>query len=275
MSEHRSEEPTAAPGPVQPIEEAGPRPRPTPTGRARRAAAAGVGAGVRAEVRRPSPSPRPTDRAVAPADPSLTKTAGKPDPTGPVSDRPRPGRRGRRSAVDTAPAAVATSRRPEAGRSPLWLALVLGGLVVIAAVALVVALAMPVKSGSASERDQALAAAKTEVPVILSYDYRTFDAGLAKGKTVLTGRMIDDYTKSMTTTIKPNAVKLKAVVQASTDSGGVESVSPDGKQVVVLVFGEQKVTQSSLNAPRVDLLRVRATLDLIGGHWLISKFDPL
>ena len=64
-------------------------------------------------------------------------------------------------------------------------------------------------------------------------------------------------------------------MQATTDSGGVESVSPDGKQVVVLVFGEQKVTNSSLSAPRVDLMRVRATMNLVHGHWLVSKFDPI
>ena len=138
-----------------------------------------------------------------------------------------------------------------------------------------VAIALPRKSGTTSERDQALAAAKSEVPVILSYDYKSFDAGLAKSKAALTGRAVTDYTKAMTTSIKPNAVKAKAVVQASTDGAGIESVSPDGKQVTVVVFGEQKVTNSTLTAPRTDIFRVRATLTLVGGHWLVSKFDPI
>jgi Mce-associated membrane protein len=132
-----------------------------------------------------------------------------------------------------------------------------------------------VKSGSTAERDQALAAAKSEVPLILSYDYRSFDAGVSKSKAALTGRAVDDYTKAMTTSIKPNAVKVKAVVQASTDGAGIESVSPDGKQVTAVVFGEQKVTNSTLSAPRTDLFRVRATLDLVGGRWLVSKFDQI
>ncbi|HEX2904675.1 MAG TPA: hypothetical protein VHO01_14580, partial [Jatrophihabitans sp.] len=141
--------------------------------------------------------------------------------------------------------------------------------------AVVVALVLPARQGSTGQRDQALAAAKSEVPLVLSYDYRTFDEGLAKGKAALTGRAADDYAKAMTTSIKPSALKLKAVVQASTDGGGVESVSPDGQQVTVIVFGEQKVTNTATSAPRTDLFRVRATLDRVAGHWLIAKFDPI
>jgi Mce-associated membrane protein len=130
-------------------------------------------------------------------------------------------------------------------------------------------------AGSVGDRDRALSAAKSEVPLILSYSYRSFDADVAKAKAQLTGRAVTDYTIAMAQTIKPAAIKVKAVVQAQTDGAGVESVSPDGKQVTFVVFGEQKVTNSSLAAPRTDLFRVRATLDLVGGHWLISKFDQI
>jgi Mce-associated membrane protein len=76
----------------------------------------------------------------------------------------------------------------------------------------------------------------------------------------------------MAGTIKPTATKTKAVVQAQTDAAGVESVSGDGKQVTVVVFGEQKVTNTSLTAPRTDLFRVRVTMDKVNGQWLVSKF---
>ena len=65
------------------------------------------------------------------------------------------------------------------------------------------------------------------------------------------------------------------MVQAQTDGAGVETVSADGRQVTVVVFGEQKVTNTSLSAPRIDLFRVRATMDLVAGHWLVSKFDQI
>ncbi|HEU5271582.1 MAG TPA: hypothetical protein VFU36_16765 [Jatrophihabitans sp.] len=160
-------------------------------------------------------------------------------------------------------------------RSPLWLAVLLGVLVLTGVAAVVVAARLPSQSGSGRERDKALAAAKSEVPLILSYNYASFDADVAKAKAQLTGRAVTDYTTAMSQTIKPAAVKVKAVVQAQTDGAGVESVSPDGRQVTVVVFGEQKVTNTSLSAPRTDLFRVRATLDLVGGTWLVSKFDQI
>ena len=79
----------------------------------------------------------------------------------------------------------------------------------------------------------------------------------------------------MAKTIKPTAAKVHAVVQAQTDGAGVEAVSADGKQVTVVVFGEQKVTNTSLSQPRIDLFRVRVTLDLVAGQWLVSKFDQI
>jgi Mce-associated membrane protein len=131
------------------------------------------------------------------------------------------------------------------------------------------------RSGSVSQRDQALSTAKSAVPLILSYDYKNFDADLAKAKAQLTGRASTDYVQAMTSTIKPAAIKAKVVVQAQTDGAGVETVSANGNQVTVVVFGEQKVTNTALSAPRIDPFRVRATLDRVNGHWLVSKFDQI
>jgi Mce-associated membrane protein len=229
-----------------------PLPGPSPTSRARRVAAAG------GPVRRPSPRPRPGHSA----DGAHSTEAG----AVPVATATKPGEAAkpeRRSAPQAA------------GRAPLWLAVLLGALVLAGAAGMVLAAVLPVRSGSTGERDRALAAAKSEVPLILSYDYTSFDAGLAKAKAQLTGRAVTDYTTAMVQSIKPAAIKAKAVVQAQTDGAGVESVSPDGRQVTVVVLGEQKVTNSTLSAPRTDLFRVRATLDLVDGHWLISKFDQI
>jgi len=233
-----------------------PSPGPSPTSRARRAAAAGV----QAHRPRPRPAPSPAgSRSVA-----ETESGAEPA-TGAVLTK-------------QAPAPEVTEHRSLRGRAagaPLWLAIVLAVLVLLGVVATVLAATLPSGAGSAGERDQALSAAKSEVPLILSYSYRTLDADVAKAKAQLTGRAVTDYTAAMTKSIKPTAVKVKAVVQAQTDGAGVESVSPDGRQVTVVVFGEQKVTNSSLSAPRTDLFRVRATLDLVSGHWLVSKFDQI
>jgi Mce-associated membrane protein len=135
--------------------------------------------------------------------------------------------------------------------------------------------AAPGRGGSVGQRDQALSAAKTSVALILSYDYRSFDAGLAMARAQLTGRANTDYVRAMTGTIEPAAEKSKVVVQAQTENAGVETVSADGKQVTVVVFGQQKVTNAALTAPRIDPFRVRATMNLVNGHWLVSKFDQI
>ncbi len=262
--------------------EAGRRPSPGPsaTSRARRASAAGV------EVRRPSPRPAAAPTANGAASDGEVTSAAPPSEARPArapASEVRPAdARGSKARPAPAPAfAEALPYQATAGqagerrRPPVWLAILLAVLVLAGAAALVVVLRLPSGAGSVEDRDRALSAAKTEVPLILSYDYRSFDAGVAKAKAELTGRAVTDYTTAMAKTIKPTAIKVKAVVQAQTDGAGVESVSPDGRQVTVVVFGEQKVTNSSLAAPRTDLFRVRATLNLVGGQWLVSKFDQI
>jgi len=229
-----------------------PTPGPSPTSRARRAAAAGG--------QPPRRRPRPAAARAAGGGPM----GGEPAAAGVLTEQP------------PAPEVEEhRSVRVRAAGAPLWLAVVLGVLVLIGVAATVLAATLPSGAGSTGQRDQALSAAKTEVPLILSYSYKTFDADVAKAKAQLTGRAVTDYGSAMASSIKPTALKAKAVVQAQTDGAGVESVSPDGQQVTVVVFGEQKVTNSSLSAPRTDLFRVRATLNLVSGRWLVAKFDQI
>lgn len=250
-----------------------PRPGPSPTSRARRAAAAGVQAAADAEsaassTRRPSPRPADARSADSAAD---SKTVGK--------DRVTVTKPAKATAEATATAAeVEPAARPHRVqvRSARWLAAVLAVLALLLAGASAwLVITAPGQAGSVNQRDQALSAAKSSVALILSYDYRSFDAGLATAKAQLTGRANSDYVQAMTSTIKPAAIKSKVVVQAQTDSAGVETVSADGKQVTVVVFGQQKVTNSALTSPRIDPFRVRATMNLVGGHWLVSKFDQI
>ena len=285
-------QPPSAGRPAEEAADRRPSPGPSPTSRARRAAAVGVRAG------RPSPRPSPVaagDQAVsaepaapesssngasAAAVPALTEVGlGSPvsAPAGrATAEKPTTGTAtAEKPTTETAPQPVELRRVRTGRQAPLWLAVLLGVLVLAGLAALTVALTLPSGAGSTGERDRALSAAKSEVPLILSYNYASFDADVAKAKAQLTGRAVTDYTTAMAQTIKPAAVKVKAVVQAQTDGAGVESVSPDGRQVTVVVFGEQKVTNTALSAPRTDLFRVRATLDLVDGHWLVSKFDQI
>jgi Mce-associated membrane protein len=263
--------------------------RPSPTSRARRTAAAAPDG-----LRRPRPSPRPAPAGAAPqasatattdhaptdhpADPATTGD-DHPDPTPAASQEPQQAAEAADvDDLDHQPADL-VSRQPsaaEAGRRvPAWLLAALAVVVLALAALDGWLLTSPPDVGSRAEREQALSTAKTAVPLILSYDYRRFDADVAAARARLTGRAVEDYVKAMTTTIKPTATKVHAVVQAQTDGAGVEAVSGDGNQVTVVVFGQQKVTNTSLTAARIDLFRVRVTLDRVRDQWLVSKFDQI
>jgi Mce-associated membrane protein len=244
-----------------------PRPGPTPTSRARRAAAAGV----QPAAARPAPGPR---SAAAVAEPAPAGTSAVRS-SGPVRAEPAEIEGAKPAGTGPGAEPARTSYRVRAD-APRWLAVLLAvSAAVLAGISGWLVVAAPGAGGSVGQRDQALSSAKTSVALILSYDYRTFDAGVAKARAQLTGRANTDYVQAMTSTIKPAAEKSKVVVQAQTESAGVETVSADGKQVTVVVFGQQKVTNTALTAPRIDPFRVRATLSLVGGHWLVSKFDQI
>jgi Mce-associated membrane protein len=265
--------PTPSPGPTS-----GTRPtpgaRPSPTSRARRTAA-----GAPDALRRPRPAPLATPAEVG----SLPGNQDGQAPVGPVASSVNIGKDTETEAVERidtplAGSSEAPESRPPAGsrrRAPAWLAAVLVVLLLALAALDGWMLTHQPSSGSKSEREQALSTAKTAVPLILSYDYRHFDSDVGAARGRLTGRAVDDYVQAMAKSIKPTAAKVHAVVQAQTDGAGVEAVSGNGKQVTVVVFGEQKVTNTSVTAPRIDLFRVRVTLDLVAGQWLVSKFDQI
>lgn len=259
-----------SPGPAQPA--------PSPSFRARRAAAAAVDR----PVRRPSPKPGPganpeqaqPPTVAGPAAGSLA-VADRADQADVGPDGVGPDGIVTEDTATAAPGTQASASSMASGRGPLWLGAVLTALIVVLAAASWWLATATHESGSVTARERALSAAKSSVPVILSYDYRQFAKDAAAGKARLTGRASTDYTQAMTKTIQPAATKAHVAVQAQTDGAGVESVSASGKQVTVIVFGEQKVTNISLTAPRTDIFRVRATLDLVGKQWLVSKFDQI
>jgi hypothetical protein len=45
--------------------------------------------------------------------------------------------------------------------------------------------------------------------------------------------------------------------------------------VVTIVYVNQVTTSSLAAAPKIDLSRVRMTLEHIGGRWLVSNVDAL
>jgi hypothetical protein len=123
-----------------------------------------------------------------------------------------------------------------------------------------------------SERQQVLAAAKTCTSRILSYDYRTLDASEKAGQACSTGQLKADYTKLMDTTVKQIAPQSNVVQVFQVENAGITSVSADGKQWVIVVYGQQQVTSKTVTAgPRLDISNAVVTLNRVGKTWRVSN----
>jgi Mce-associated membrane protein len=136
-------------------------------------------------------------------------------------------------------------------------------------------LALRVRGESRSEqaRTDALAAAETDAVDILSYDYRHLDRDFARARRTLTGSFANDYAKTTNTVVRPTATQVHAVVKAEVAASSVVRASQN--RVEVLLFVNQTTSSTRVDGPKVDLNRVRFTLDRVGGEWRVSKVVAL
>lgn len=125
----------------------------------------------------------------------------------------------------------------------------------------------------AHHRDDAaracMAAATPAAQAIFSYDYRTFDAGVAAARPLTTGDFATEYAKS-TAGLKATAVSVKAVVQAQVSAVGLVDVAADGK-VDVLVYLNQYRRNTNISGEKVDQDRVVLTMVRSGASCKVDQ----
>jgi len=121
-------------------------------------------------------------------------------------------------------------------------------------------------------RAQARAAAEGHAVTLPSYDHRRLDRDFAAARKILTGGFADDYASTTENVVRSTAEEVKAVVTAEVASSSV--VRAGENRAVVLLFVDQTTTSTRLEGPRVDLNRVRITLER-SGQWLVSGVDAL
>ncbi|MEO9137771.1 MAG: hypothetical protein ABI345_01765 [Jatrophihabitans sp.] len=128
---------------------------------------------------------------------------------------------------------------------------------------------------SNTERQTVLAAAKTCVATLNTYDYRTLDAAEKSGVACTTGRLTTDYQATMTNVIMKNAPELKSGQVAKINTAGIESVSPSGQQFTVLLYAQLNVSSANYPKGRVDPFAASAIMQKVGGKWLIAKINTV
>ncbi|ASR04996.1 MULTISPECIES: hypothetical protein [Gordonia] len=126
----------------------------------------------------------------------------------------------------------------------------------------------------ASAGQSALASARTDIPKLLSYDYRTVDTALPEAaETMLTGRFLDEYTQLGESVIQPAAKKEQIVTNAEVVDAAL--VASDADHATVLLFVNQTTSKKDAEGPRLDGSRIRVQMAKDGDRWKISEFTPV
>ena len=116
-------------------------------------------------------------------------------------------------------------------------------------------------AAAASSRHDAgqtcLGAATAAAQAIFSYDYKSFDAAVANGKSFTTGDFTNEYTQT-TANLKTLAVQQQAVVRAEVSAAGVVDVQPG--RVQLLLYVNQYRRNTAITGEKVDQNRVVLTM---------------
>jgi Mce-associated membrane protein len=123
-------------------------------------------------------------------------------------------------------------------------------------------------------RIEAVQAAKDTTIKMLSYKPDSVEQELNDARNLLSGDFRDQYTSLINDVVIPGAKEKQISAVASVPENGAASVSADPNHAVVLLFVNQTVVMGQ-DAPTDTASSVRVTLDKVGDHWLISKFDPV
>jgi hypothetical protein len=219
---------------------------------------------------RPGPAPGPRSTS-APTSTSEREPGSGSQPSSDLAAKPAGGKAGAGRAQGAGQVSVATLGR------------VFAAIAGVAAVLLIATTAWlshgvwwdkPDASQSQTQqvREKVLAAATTCLSAVTNYDYRSIPAAEKAGVACSTGAFQAAYKKAMQTTVTTYAPQTKTAQTFQANKAGIISVSPDGAQWVVLLYGQQAVTNTSHAAasPELDVLSARVTLNKVGGKWLIS-----
>lgn len=177
--------------------------------------------------------------------------------------------------ADIEPASVAVEHDPEipcssgaARRVPLWL---LGALAVLALLLVApAAFAWTRPDPQAVERgaDAARSAAERAVVPVLSYDYRSLDAGQKAAEAQLTQRYRDKAYRPLFATIKQNAPGTRTVVTTKVVGSAIVRAGEDRVEVLLLV--DRPTTNTKQTTPVTYEDHVTVTMERTSGGWLID-----
>ncbi|BBZ00819.1 hypothetical protein MCHIJ_02560 [Mycolicibacterium chitae] len=117
---------------------------------------------------------------------------------------------------------------------------------------------------------QAQEAANAYAQVLTSIDSNKVDENFDQVLDGATGEFKDMYSQS-STQLRQLLIDNKATAHGVVVESAVQSASPD--EVVVLLFVDQSVSNTSVPDPRIDRSRIKMTMELVDGRWRASKVE--
>jgi Mce-associated membrane protein len=127
-----------------------------------------------------------------------------------------------------------------------------------------------------SSRRGAVAAAATDVPKILGYDYRHLTADIKAAKAISTGQFLTDYSTTAQKVLA-SAPSIKAIVTATVSGQSV--VQAQGDRVTLLLYIDQESVKQlkgqKTATTRIDPFRVQITMSKVHGNWMVSNLEPI
>ena len=113
-------------------------------------------------------------------------------------------------------------------------------------------------------------AAVAYAQVLTSIDSNKVDENFAQVLDGATGEFKDMYSQS-SMQLRQLLIDNKATAHGVVVDSAVQSASKD--RVVVLLFVDQSVSNTSVPDPRVDRSRIKMTMENVDGHWRASKVE--
>lgn len=125
----------------------------------------------------------------------------------------------------------------------------------------------------ATARDDALAAASTDIAVLTSFDYRSVDTVLDGWEKLLTGSALESV-RGNRETVRQQVTQSRVVSTGAVLDAAVSDVDESGGKVVVLAA--VKVTTTVADAPQtIKLLRLRMLMVREDGEWKVAAYDQV
>ena len=122
-------------------------------------------------------------------------------------------------------------------------------------------------------RREALEAARAAAVSITSYDHRTLDEDFARVTRLATGEFAKEYADT-SGQLRPTLEQSQAVATAEVPAAGIEGLSTDPVEVVVVVAVDQTITTVG-QEPRIEYNRIRMTLQRTDAAWLVADVERL